>query len=244
MNEATRKRVEEWDAFDREITIENEKPSIQKLCECGAKTSTGCEGQCFICHNTDLFNKTSMEVHLRAAGVPRKLSRKTPKWYLESFLNKKAYLHTEFRDSFNTSVFLYGEPGSRKTTFAVSMMIDHMIKWNTTREHYKRERTFLFTTLPEMIQNIRFSFKGTKDEEMELYEKYKNVEFLVLDDFGVEKTSDWAFSVLYLIINHRYEEDKITVFTSNFNLDQLAEKNNDERITRRLSDWCRIIELS
>lgn len=229
------------DSFDDEIDSAPTKPTF---CSCGEKTSFGCEGMCRVCFYKAKFESIPIESHLQAAGVPRKLAIRTLKCYGESFLNKNAPLHMRLINSLNTSAFLTGDPGSGKTTLAVAMMIYHMQQWNTTKENFSKGRTFLFTTLPEMIQDIRFSFKLSHAEEVEVYNKYKNVDFLILDDFGVEKTTDWAFSVLYLIINHRYEEDKQTIFTSNFNLEQIAEKNNDERITRRISDWCSIIELA
>lgn len=219
-------------------------PAKQTFCSCGEKTSFGCNEMCRYCFYKAKFEAIPIESHLQAAGVPPKLARRTSKRYVESFLNKNAPLHADMVDNFNTSAFLTGDPGSGKTTLAVAAMIYHMRQWATTKEHFAKGRTFLFVTIPEMIQDIRFSFKLPYEEEVEIFSKYKNVDFLVLDDFGVEKTTDWAFSVLYLIINHRYEYDKQTIFTSNFSLDQIAEKNNDERITRRISEWASIIELA
>jgi DNA replication protein DnaC len=38
---------------------------------------------------------------------------------------------------------------------------------------------------------------------------------LVLDDLGAEKSSDWTLSMLYHVINERYNERRTTIITSN-----------------------------
>lgn len=230
----------QYDDFEDE---EETKPEV-KYCQCGSKVSFGCGDQCRVCFYSANFLAKPIESHLRAAGTPRRIARVASKHYPDAFLKEGMPLYPSFSDSFENSVFLHGLPGSGKTVFATAMMIHHMLQWNTTKEHFKKGRTFLFESMPNMIQNLRHAIRGSVEDEITTIDRYKNVDFLILDDFGVEKSSDWAFSILYLIISHRYEEDKQTIFTSNFDLDQLAEKNNDERLTRRISDWCKIIHLT
>ena len=43
-------------------------------------------------------------------------------------------------------------------------------------------------------------------------------ELLVLDDLGAERTTDWVDETLNLIVNTRYSERRITIFTSNYDL--------------------------
>ena len=65
---------------------------------------------------------------------------------------------------------------------------------------------------------------------MEIINKYSLVDWLVLDDLGIEKTSDWSFQTLYLIINQRYEKLKPVIFTSNLSLEELAGQLGDDRL--------------
>lgn len=233
--------------FDDDEFDDDEIPGVNNtktFCKCGASTSFGCEDQCRVCFYRGQFLAKSEKSHLAEANVPPKTARRALKLGLHLKNNQKAYPGRYIPESLNTSLFLYGEAGVGKTTLAISAMLYHMYQVNTIKEHFKKDQTFWFEAIPDMIVNLRKSFKLPYQEEIDIFDKYKNVDYLILDDFGVEKSSDFVFTSLYSIISHRYEEDKLTIFTSNFNLDQLAEKNNDERITRRISDWCRIIELS
>ena len=41
-------------------------------------------------------------------------------------------------------------------------------------------------------------------------------DLLVLDDLGAEKTSEWVEETMNLIVNTRYNEKRLTIFTSNY----------------------------
>jgi DNA replication protein DnaC len=40
-------------------------------------------------------------------------------------------------------------------------------------------------------------------------------DLLVLDDLGAEKTSEWVEETMNLIVNTRYNEKRLTIFTTN-----------------------------
>ena len=216
----------------------------QVFCQCGDKVSFGCEDQCRVCFYSAKFKAKNILTHLSDANVPPKSARRASKLALRFKENKKAYPGSLIPETFSHSLFLPGKAGIGKTSFALLTMMYHMEQFNCVKGRFQKGKTFLFETTQDMIQILRHAIRGSVEDEIATIDKYKNVDFLILDDFGVEKSTDWAFSVLYLIISHRYEEDKQTIFTSNFDLDQLAEKNNDERLTRRISDWCKIIHLT
>ncbi len=46
-------------------------------------------------------------------------------------------------------------------------------------------------------------------------------DILVIDDFGVERPADWINDKLYQILNERYINRKVTIFTSNESLETL-----------------------
>ena len=48
-----------------------------------------------------------------------------------------------------------------------------------------------------------------------LKRKYKDVSCLVLDDFGKQKSSDAGNDYLFQIIDHRYQNGKQTIITTN-----------------------------
>jgi DNA replication protein DnaC len=147
------------------------------------------------------------------------------------------------------SSFVSGKIGSGKTLYAVFMMLTYL---KNNFIHADWGKTAEFISIPDFLLKLKmcfnFNLKNDKEEknlsEFEIISKYKNLDFLVFDDFGAEKTTEWALQTLYLIINHRYENEKITIFTSNFTLSELAEKLGDERITSRIQQMCRIVKTN
>ncbi len=136
------------------------------------------------------------------------------------------------------STYFWGKIGSGKTIHAVFMML-------TERKNnflYKTVGKSIFITIPELLLEFKSSYDDKKITEKELVEKYSGVDLLVLDDFGVEKTTDWSFQLLYIIINRRYEGMKKTIFTSNLSLKELSEKLGDDRIPSRIQQMCKIVK--
>ncbi len=110
----------------------------------------------------------------------------------------------------------------------------------------------MFVTVPKLLMNLRASFNGggkivsrwgeREASEQEIIEHYSNCDFLILDDLGAEKTTDYALSALYIIIDNRINELKRTIVTTNLSLPELEEKM-DARIASRLSSM-KIIKIS
>lgn len=100
----------------------------------------------------------------------------------------------------------------------------------------------IFITVPELLMKIRSCFSLDKCEET-IVNKYSNVPFLVLDDLGVEKGSEWALQTLYIIINNRYSNCLQTVITSNFSIEEIGIKLGD-RIASRIAGMCDVVELT
>lgn len=70
----------------------------------------------------------------------------------------------------------------------------------------------------------------------------RNVELLILDDIHQEKGSDWVKEQLFITINHRYEQGLPTIITSNFPIEDLAERYT-QQIASRLMETCKIVEF-
>ena len=51
---------------------------------------------------------------------------------------------------------------------------------------------------------------------MDVLRPVMTAELLVLDDLGAEKTSEWVEETMNLIVNTRYNERRLTIFTSNY----------------------------
>jgi DNA replication protein DnaC len=72
-------------------------------------------------------------------------------------------------------------------------------------------------------------------------------DLLVLDDLGAERLTDWVEETMNLIVNTRYNNRKLTVFTSNY--EDLPHDDMNTLITRvgfrlhsRLREMCTFLE--
>ena len=179
-------------------------------------------------------------------------SSNIPKRFLTAFLSEiPDEIYLEMLDFPNKKGFyLWGPVGTGKT-FIVCSLINHQIQnykvegWETPENTYYENRTTIprFCSMPEILLEIRASFSGKGTDESKIIEKYSSRQCLIIDDIGVEKLSEFANQTIYLIINNRYENKLQTIFTSNMNLNQLAEKLGD-RISSRIAEMCKVINLT
>jgi hypothetical protein len=74
-------------------------------------------------------------------------------------------------------------------------------------------------------------------------------DLLVLDDLGAEKTSEWVEETLNLIVNTRYSERRLTIFTSNY--EEKEDRTDPDsllarvgfRMHSRLYEMCEFLEF-
>lgn len=91
-----------------------------------------------------------------------------------------------------------------------------------------------FAVSAAILQEIKNSWrKDAEYSESRLLDALCTVDILVIDDFGVETPAGWINDRFYQIINERYINRKVTVFTSNDPLDSL---HYDDRITNRIKE--------
>lgn len=87
----------------------------------------------------------------------------------------------------------------------------------------------LFIVAPDLLDMLRAAYaKGEYDELLDLC---MNIDILLLDDLGTEKSTEWADEKLFQIINHRYNHRLPLFVATNCALADL-----EPRIYSRLSD--------
>jgi DNA replication protein DnaC len=197
-----------------------------------------------------------LEVFLSARGVPKRFVSAQMSDFPSSM---KKYSSTD------RGLFISGSRGVGKTHLAVALMREMILnlKPNKLKTYRRDEGHFVldvvrpevetelmpkFKTIPDLLLEIRSCFdkqrrewssEGGAQTEKGLIDQYANYKVLILDDLGVEKTSDWSMQTLYTLIDRRYREMMRTIITSNLTLDQLAEKL-DDRISSRIAGMCDI----
>lgn len=115
-------------------------------------------------------------------------------------------------------------PGSGKTRLATSLANELI---------HKYDMNVKFITSLDIIDEIRATWDKEAEfsSESQLMRYLTTVEVLVIDDFGAETHKDWIDDKFYKIINTRYVNKLITIFTSN---DNLTNSEYDKRITNRI----------
>lgn len=134
-------------------------------------------------------------------------------------------------------MYLTGNTGSGKTHIACAILNELIISYQIDCRYVKVSTDFL-EVLRSSYQRESEFFGMAREIEKEIY----NVEVLVIDDFGVQKDTEWALSKLYDLIDYRYEQQKLTLLTSNQPLDSWKEKA-EGRIYSRLFEMTMTIEL-
>ena len=138
------------------------------------------------------------------------------KYYLDHFDQMKAE---------GKGLYLYsGTKGSGKTRMAASIANELM------RNH---DTSVRFSTSITILDEIKNSWNAKEYTERQLLDSLFTVPVLIIDDFGAERATEWAGDRFYQIINERYINNRVTIFTSNMSLNSLK---YDDRITNRIKE--------
>ena len=113
----------------------------------------------------------------------------------------------EWSEGARNNIVLQGEAGTGKSHLAFAMM------------KYLSEVTkgiAIFINVTDLLMKIKADFS----QEEFLVNKIASAKFLVLDDLGMEKDSEWSFSILYNILNKRAN----TVITTNLTAQEIQKR--------------------
>ena len=166
-----------------------------------------------------------------ASGVP-------PKYHQAQVSD----FETDLSQYSRKSVFIHGKRGNGKTHMAVALQKE----WIWGQMSDRRQWGFMdsyFVSVSDLMIKLRSGFnnKGV-EQEGEMIQRLCNAPLLILDDIGTMPGTDYAFQVLYVIINERYNWERATILTSNDSLSVLNDQFS-EAIASRLYEMCDIIEL-
>lgn len=113
-----------------------------------------------------------------------------------------------YNDSERNCLLIVGGYGSGKTHLVASIankLMDNGVPC-------------LFDTFDGHLNKLKMEFSGGKSVYLE---QMQNIDMLVLDDIGKEKQTDWSRSIMFTVINYRYEHMLPIMMTTNLNSDAL-----------------------
>ncbi|MGA9768892.1 MAG: ATP-binding protein [Blastocatellia bacterium] len=92
----------------------------------------------------------------------------------------------------------------------------------------------LFYDFRDLLKEIQDSYNpNTRTSELKILAPVFEAEVLVLDELGASKPTEWVQETMTHIINKRYNDKKVTIFTSNY-LDMPIGTSYDESLTDRV----------
>ena len=133
--------------------------------------------------------------------------------------------------------YFWGNAGTGKTLLACIMLQELMLKYSSDGRFVDISRQF--------FQRLKSSYNIT-DESYghagQILDELIEIPFLVIDDFGVQRNTEWESEMLYNLIDSRYAEERPTIITSNVDIKELKSVAHG-RIYSRLKEMCKIIHF-
>jgi DNA replication protein DnaC len=187
-------------------------------------------------------------------GIDRLATANIPKRYQHCTLDnfaaynetlEKAVAHAKrVADAFpvvSRGLLLEGQPGVGKTHLAVAVL----------KMVIERTGAYgLFYDTRDLLRVIRSTYDPSiRTTELEILRPVMRADLLVLDDLGAEKTSEWVEETMNLIVNTRYNERRMTLFTSNYlDIPEDDDPNSllfriGHRMRSRLHEMCEFLVL-
>jgi DNA replication protein DnaC len=152
-----------------------------------------------------------------------------------------------------TGLLIIGRIGTGKTHLAVGITKDLVLNKGVS---------CLFYDYRELLKEIQNSYNSTvQTTELDVLRPIFETEVLILDELGAVKPTEWVWDTVSLILNTRYNDNRTTIITTNFE-DQPAAGINGagsaaraamrvetlgdrigERMRSRLHEMCRVIKM-
>jgi DNA replication protein DnaC len=151
----------------------------------------------------------------------------------------------------DVGLLFLGPCGIGKTHLAVATMNELI---------HKKGVPCYFCDFRELIRSIQSTYSSNSElTEVDILSPIFHKDVLVLDELGAKRTTAWVEETVFYIINNRYNNKKLTIFTSNYPDTDEEEEDNREayfkkgketlldrigvRLRSRLYEMCKIVQM-
>lgn len=135
-------------------------------------------------------------------------------------------------------LLMMGSVGVGKTHLAVSIL----------KGLTERGFNCLFYEFHSLLKEIQDSYNpNTQTSELSVLSPVLKADVLVLDELGGSKPTDWVRDTMAHIINSRYNDKKLTIFTTNYlddrrnDREEVLEDRIGTRLRSRLYEMCKTV---
>jgi DNA replication protein DnaC len=165
--------------------------------------------------------------------LPNHESQKRAKIFVQRFLERYPQI--------DIGLLFLGNCGVGKTHLAVALLKQVITQ---------KGDSGLFYDFRDLLREIQASWNSVSQaSELDVMRPVLEAKVLVLDELGANKPTEWVRDTIAHIINCRYNDKRLTIFTSNY-LDT-AEKPGEETLTdrvgvrlrSRLYEMCKEVEI-
>ena len=158
------------------------------------------------------MHRARVDKLLSQSGIKKRFQQRTFEIFLQNTAGRKQAYNTarhyaeHFSDAVKSGEGLYieGTCGTGKTHLAAAIALYLA----------EREYSVVMRTSFDLFEEIKKAFDDP--DRPDVAKAYKECDLLIIDDLGKEQCTDWSLSVLYSIVNERYEAMRPTIVTTNF----------------------------
>ena len=123
-----------------------------------------------------------------------------------------------------TGLLIIGKIGTGKTHLAVGITKDLILN---------KGISCLFYDYRELLKEIQNSYNATvQTTELDVLRPVFETDVLVLDELGAVKPTEWVWDTVSLILNTRYNDNRTTIITTNFEDQPAAGANGSISLQR------------
>jgi DNA replication protein DnaC len=140
-------------------------------------------------------------------------------------------------------LLLIGPCGAGKTHLAVAALLEIIDSGKNGR--------VIFSNFQDLIQEIQASFDNDQvPSKSELLRPLLEADLLVVDELGSQKPTTFVQDILYYLINTRYNEERTTIFTTNYpdrpadTKSETLEQRIGTRLRSRLYEMAQVIDVT